>query len=163
LQAIHSVPLSRNNSNASSNAALTRENSTHSKGGGGGGVARLDDSFISESSRKIGRFELTSNESSRQQSIVESAKDESSPYSTHSGSYSSSSQSFTRGQLNNKSMPVIYNHLDELLKQNDSQRQMLNELFNLFEIPKSYSSTTTETRSNQQQELVSTVVSLCCK
>jgi hypothetical protein len=155
-QVVNSAPLSRNNSNVSSTTALTRENSTHSRGGSSG-IARLDDSFTSES-RRIGRFELTSNESSRQQSIVENAKDESSPYSTHSSSYTSSSQSFTR-QPNNKSMPVIYNQLDELLKQNDSQRQMLTELFNLFETPKSYSSANTET-TRPQQELVSTIVSI---
>lgn len=52
-----------------------------------------------------------------------------SPYSTHSGSTSS----LTRG----KSIPIIYNQLDELMKQNDSQRQLLNDLVNMFEVPKS--------------------------
>lgn len=51
-----------------------------------------------------------------------------SPYSTHSGS----SSSLTRG----KSIPIIYNQLDELMKQNDSQRQLLNDLVNMFEPPK---------------------------
>lgn len=155
MQASNFGPLSRRDSNVPSSAALTRENSAHSRGGSG--ITRLDDSFILES-RKIGRFELTSNESSRQHSMLENTKDESSPYSTHSDSYSSSSQSYVRGQSHSKSMPIIYSQLDELLKQNDSQRQMLNDLFNMFAISKGYSSSA-ETKSNQQQELVSTIVS----
>lgn len=59
-----------------------------------------------------------------------------SPYSTHSGS----SSSLTRG----KSIPIIYNQLDELMKQNDSQRQLLNDLVNMFELPKSNEKTNQE-------------------
>ncbi|KAI8644571.1 kinase-like domain-containing protein [Parasitella parasitica] len=133
---LQALPLSRNNSNVSSGtAALTRENSAHSKGGD-----------ISES-RKIGRFELTNNSetTSRQHSYIEGNR-EISPYST---AHSSSSSSLARGQ---KSIPAVYNQINELLRQNDSQKQLLSELVSMFELPR----TTTE-QSKSHQELVSTI------
>lgn len=137
---LQALPLSRNNSNISSGTtttALTRENSTHSRGG--------DNS----ESRKIGRFELTSNSetTSRQQSYIECNR-EISPYST---THSSSSSSIPRGQ---KSIPTVYNQLNELLRQNDSQKQLLTELFNMFEVPRAMTE-----QNKSQQELVSTIVS----
>jgi hypothetical protein len=54
-----------------------------------------------------------------------------SPYSTHSGS----SSSITRGK--GSTIPIFYNQLDELLRQNDAQRQLLTDLFSMMELPKS--------------------------
>ena len=50
-----------------------------------------------------------------------------SPHSTHS--------STSLGKQSN--IPVVYTHLDELIKQNDAQRQLLSELFEMLELPKS--------------------------
>ncbi|KAL7314128.1 hypothetical protein PS15m_007779 [Mucor circinelloides] len=127
---LQALPLSRNNSNMSAGTSvLTRENSE---------------------SRKIGRFELTSNSetTSRQPSYIEGNR-EISPYSTtHSGSSSSLSRS-------QKSIPTVYNQLNELIRQNDSQKQLLTELFNMFELPKGVTE-----QNKSQQELVSTIESL---
>lgn len=138
---LQALPLSRNNSNMSAATAatgtLTRENSE---------------------SRKIGRFELTSNSeatTSRQQSYIEASRETTSPYST---THSSSSSSLPRGQQQ-KSIPAVYNQLNELLRQNDAQKQLLTELFSMFELPKS-SSGVTEQQSKRQQEMVSTIVSV---
>jgi hypothetical protein len=67
-----------------------------------------------------------------------------SPYSTHSGS----SSSITRGKTS--SIPIFYNQLEELLRQNDTQRQLLTELFNMMELPKS-----SLPKPNQQELIVS--------
>lgn len=80
----------------STGTCLTRENSTHSK--------------RSDESRKVGRFELTSTESSRQTSVVESVSTQS------SGKVSA--------------------QLEELLKQNEIQRNVLNEIYQNMESPK---------------------------
>lgn len=136
---LQAVPLSRNNSNISSGTTTssTRENSTHSRSG--------DNS----ESRKIGRFELTSTSetTSRQQSYIEGNRDIS-PYST---THSSNSSSISRGQ---KSIPIVYNQLNELLRQNESQKQLLTELFNMFEVPRAMIE-----QNKSQHELVSTIVS----
>ncbi|CEP07635.1 hypothetical protein [Parasitella parasitica] len=136
---LQALPLSRNNSNVSSGTtALTREGSTHSKGGD-----------MCES-RKIGRFELTNNSetTSRQHSYIEGSRDLS-PYST---THSSSSSSLARGQ---RSIPAVYNQINELLRQNDSQKQLLTELVGLFDLPRA---TADQTKSHQ--ELVTTIDSL---
>lgn len=133
---LQALPLSRNNSNMSAGTSvlLTRENSE---------------------SRKIGRFELTSNSetTSRQQSYIEANRETTSPYST---THSSSSSSLPRG-LQQKSIPSVYNQLSELVRQNDSQKQLLTELFSMFELSKG--GVVTE-QSKSQQELVSTIVSV---
>ncbi|CAO3615601.1 unnamed protein product [Mucor fragilis] len=133
---LQALPLSRNNSNMSAGTSvlLTRENSE---------------------SRKIGRFELTSNSetTSRQQSYIEANRETTSPYST---THSSSSSSLPRG-LQQKSIPSVYNQLSELVRQNDSQKQLLTELFSMFELSKG--GVVTE-QSKSQQELVSTIESL---
>lgn len=73
----------------------------------------------------------------------QSKDQDTSPYSTtHSGS----SSSITRGRATN--IPMVYNQLDELLRQNDAQRQLLTELFNMMELPKSTN------KASQQQELI---------
>lgn len=68
LTAFNAVPLSRNNSNISNpGPVLTRENSNQSRGN------RPEDQLSLES-RKIGRFELTSNHGDLRQSVVDSSK-----------------------------------------------------------------------------------------
>lgn len=67
LTAFNAVPLSRNNSNVSNTGpVLTRENSSQTRGN------RPEDP--SSESRKIGRFELTSNHTDLRQSVVDSSK-----------------------------------------------------------------------------------------
>lgn len=71
------VPLSRNNSNISNTTGhnLTRENSTQSRGGNNRPDSREDQySTVSSESRKIGRFELTSNHSDTRQNVADHSK-----------------------------------------------------------------------------------------
>lgn len=98
---------------------MTRENSTHSRSG-------RSDEQLSEA-RKVGRFELTSTESSRQTSVAESI----SPYSTHSSNSTLRRQTYQA-------------QLEDLLRNNEIQRFMLLELKEYCE----------QTRLQQQDTIV---------
>lgn len=91
-----SIILSRNNS-TKTGSSLTRESSTHSE------------------SRKVGRFELTSNESSRQTS-----------YNNENNAVSSPSSASSQN---------VSTVIQDLLKQNETQAHLLNELYALMKQP----------------------------
>jgi hypothetical protein len=102
----------------STGTPLTRENSTASRG-------KTDE--LIELKKVVGRFELTSTESSRQASVIDSL----SPYSTQS------SNSILRGA---PSAQIV-----ELMKQNELQKNLLAEMMQCFEPIKP---------TQQQQDLV---------
>ncbi|KAI8366185.1 kinase-like domain-containing protein [Blakeslea trispora] len=125
------ISLSHHGSNASASSyPLVKEKSiSHSKGS-------LSADLAIES-RKVGRFELTTNDcTNRQQTDV--------------------SNVFARGGKRT-AVPAIYHQIDELLKQNNIQKQLLSELSSaLNQVPKTPSAESRPT----QQELVSVVEEL---
>ena len=121
--------LSRDNSMSSSNGhALTRDNSSHSRL-----PARYqsinDNTIKDENSRKIGRFELSS-EPGRMVDKGESAALH--PYEYSSSSGTSPSSSLSRGQLvragSEQAVTTLQTQMEELIKANESQRHLLHEL-----------------------------------
>ncbi|KAI9473702.1 MAG: kinase-like domain-containing protein [Benjaminiella poitrasii] len=118
-----SVPLSRNNSNKSASPSSTKVNYVSS-----------------EESIKVGRFELTSNNScnespssSRQQSVTEMSF--LSPNSTtHSNNSTQTTSSSTYSNLTRNIRQLSFeNQVQELIKQNELQKQALVTLSNVLD------------------------------
>ncbi|KAI9020677.1 kinase-like domain-containing protein [Phycomyces nitens] len=136
------VPLSRENSMSSAGIPLAREMSTNSRS-----IARfavdkerereVENQPIQGESRKIGRFELTGGIVEMNQRTEKEAPlhPYESPLTTTSNPSLSSSptSSLSRGQslrlgVDPPAVPVIYSQLEELMRVNETQRQLLQEV-----------------------------------
>ncbi|KAI9497653.1 kinase-like domain-containing protein [Zychaea mexicana] len=184
--AVNNLSLSRDNSLSSVNGhALTRDGSSHSRL-----PARyqpLTDTK-DDHSRKVGRFELSS-ESGRPSgagggsgaSNNNEKSDVLHPYEYSSSSSTSPSSSLSRGQLlrlgSDQALPTFQTHMEELIKVNETQRNLLQELSGILKsttsstttassslsssiIKKSGSSDTQERPNSNMDELLSTVDTL---
>ncbi|KAI9272760.1 kinase-like domain-containing protein [Phascolomyces articulosus] len=155
--ALNNLSLSRDNSLSSTNGhALTRDGSSHSRL-----PARyqqpLSDTITStkdDHSRKVGRFELSSESSRPSISSNHSNhdKDVLHPYEYSSSSSTSPSSSLSRGQLlrvgSDQVMPTFQTHMEELLKVNETQRNLLRELSGILKSTTTSSSSTSSLLSS---------------
>ncbi|KAI8141503.1 kinase-like domain-containing protein [Fennellomyces sp. T-0311] len=145
--------LSRDNSMSSSNGhALTRDGSSHSRL-----PARyqpISDTTKDDHSRKIGRFELSSELGRSVHG--EKPADALHPYEYSSSSSTSPSSSLSRGQLvrlgSDQAMPALQTQMEELLKVNETQRNLLQELSGILKSTTALSSITKKTTSADAQE-----------
>ncbi|KAG2224856.1 hypothetical protein INT45_008038 [Circinella minor] len=155
--ALNNLSLSRDNSLSSTNGhALTRDGSSHSRLPTRYQQQPLSDTNIAttttttkdDHSRKVGRFELSSEPGRPSISSNNSnhEKDVLHPYEYSSSSSTSPSSSLSRGQLlrvgSEQMTPTFQTHMEELLKVNETQRNLLRELSGILK------STTTSSSSS---------------
>ncbi|KAI8060951.1 kinase-like domain-containing protein [Gongronella butleri] len=112
LSSIAGVPLSRENSHHGSFGPMTRTRSS---------VMEKEDSQSTSESRKIGRFELTTSH--------DHATSKPDGHDSVSSSATSPSSSLLRGQGLRDQSNTLVQQLEELMRYNDSQRQVLVDLF----------------------------------
>ncbi|OBZ88296.1 Serine/threonine-protein kinase fray2 [Choanephora cucurbitarum] len=155
------LPLSRENSTASSSVALSRDGSLS-----GSKISRFSiekpeghepaqslSASVSPECRKKGRFELTGGANS---AGLSSETHSDSPQSTVAPSPATSpSNSLSRGQAHriiDTSMPqLMHSHMESLLKQNEVQRSMLQEL--LTTLPFVHHTPTTQTHVSRSRTI----------
>ncbi|CDH56007.1 kinase family protein [Lichtheimia corymbifera JMRC:FSU:9682] len=165
----HSLSRANSVSSSSNGISLTRDGSTHSRVAKYPMASTFDDQQGVESRKMIGRFELTTSEAIVRPPMSHSSSDkgpegiqESSPSSSVSGQSSSTSPSASllRGQgmrdVVSRALPTnLQSQLEELVKVNESQRHMLQELSGMIHAAAAASKTTPATRQHSSSLSIS--------